>query len=201
KLSYNFLFVNSSDQWNDNYNGYFRDVTEGGTGLRRLGSYAQNRLFVNQLLGTHQLSDRIELDWGISANSVGYAMPDRVQNTLRLIDEGYVNTNNADTDNNRFNQRLDEDEYAVNLNGSYKLGRADAPRGVLRVGYQSRLKKREFESIQFNFDVADRASIVDPNNLDAFYNQEGYESGRFDIVSFFGESPQTYRGDQRIHAG
>src|SRR3546814_6049261 len=67
------------------------------------------------LLGTHQLSERIAVDWGVSANTVGYAMPDRVQNTLRLIDgEGYVNTNNADTDNNRFNQRLDENEYAVN---------------------------------------------------------------------------------------
>ncbi len=202
KFSYNFLFVNSSDQWNDNYDGYFRDITEGGTGLRRLGSYAQNRLFVNQLLGTHQLSDRIEVDWGVSANSVSYAMPDRVQNTLRLIDgQGYVNTNNADTDNNRFNQRLDEKEYAVNLNGSYKLGHGDQPQGILRVGYQGRIKKRDFESIQFNFDITDRMSIVDPNNLDAFYNQEGFESGRFSIGSFFGESPQTYQGEQQIHAG
>ena len=202
KLSYNFLFVNSSDQWNDNYDGYFRDVTEGGTGLRRFGSYAQNKLFVNQLLGTHQLSDRIDVDWGVSANTVGYAMPDRVQNTLRMIDgQGYVNTNNADTDNNRFNQRLDEHEYAVNLNGSYKIGQVGAPKGILRVGYQGRLKKRDFESIQFNFNINDRTSIVDPNNLDAFYNQDGFESGRFDIVSFFGESPQTYHGDQQIHAG
>src|SRR3546814_16144339 len=85
------------------------------------------------LLGTHQLSERIAVDWGVSANTVGYAMPDRVQNTLRLIDgEGYVNTNNADTDNNRFNQRLDENEYAVNLNGSYKLGHVDAPRSEER---------------------------------------------------------------------
>src|SRR5690606_24119297 len=202
KLSYNFLFVNSSDQWNDNYDGYFRDVTEGGTGLRRFGSYAQNRLFVNQLLGTHQLSDRIDVDWGVSANTVGYAMPDRVQNTLRMIDgQGYVNTNNADTDNNRFNQRLDEHEYAVNLNGSYKIGQVGVPKGILRIGYQGRLKKRDFESIQFNFNINDRTSIVDPNNLDAFYNQDGFESGRFDIVSFFGESPQTYHGDQQIHAG
>lgn len=202
KLSYNFLFVNSSDQWNDNYNGYFRDITEDGTGLRRLGSYAQNRLFVNQLLGTHQLSDRISVDWGMSANQVAYAMPDRVQNTLRLLDgQGYVNAQSTDTDNNRFNQQLDEHEYAVNLNGNYKLGNVDAPKGILRLGYQGRIKKRDFESIQFNFDINDRISIVDPNNLDAFYNQENFDRDLFSIGAFFGESPQTYRGDQQIHAG
>ncbi|WP_262249814.1 TonB-dependent receptor [Parapedobacter soli] len=202
KVSYNFLFVNSSNQWNDNYNGYFRDITEGGTGLRRLGSYAQNRLFVNQLLGVHQLSDRIDVDWGVSANHVAYAMPDRVQNTLRFIDgQGYVNAQSTDTDNNRFNQRLGENEFAVNLNGSYKLGNADAPEGILRVGYQGRIKKRDFESIQFNFEVNDRMSIVDPNNLDAFYNQENYERDLFSIGAFFGESPQTYSGDQQTHAG
>lgn len=202
KLSYNFLFVNSSDQWNDNYDGYFRDITEGGTGLRRLGSYAQNRLFVNQLLGTHQLSERIGVDWGVSANTVAYSMPDRVQNTLRLLDgQGYVNAQSTDTDNNRFNQRLDENEYAVNINGSYKLGHVEAPKGILRAGYQGRIKRRDFESIQFNFDINDRTSIVDPNNLDAFYNQENFDRSLFSIDGFFGEAPQTYSGDQQIHAG
>src|SRR5690606_36911070 len=83
KLSYNLLFVNSSDQWNDNYNGYFRDITEGTTGLRRLDSYAQNRVFVNQLLGAHRLSERLDVDWGMSVNHVANMMPDRIEHVLR----------------------------------------------------------------------------------------------------------------------
>jgi Outer membrane receptor proteins, mostly Fe transport len=204
KLSYNFLFVNSSDQWNDNYNGYFRDITEGTTGLRRLGSYAQNRVFVNQLLGTHQLTDRMDVDWGVSANRVAYIMPDRIENVLRYVDgQGYRIAEFADSDNNRFNQRLDENEYAVNLNGSYKIGNTEAPKGVIRLGYQGRIKKREFESIQFNFEHTSqgRAVIVDPNNLDALYNQESFANGYFNITGFAGESPQLYSGDQQIHAG
>ncbi|GGG94699.1 collagen-binding protein [Parapedobacter pyrenivorans] len=204
KLSYNFLFVNSSDQWNDNYNGYFRDITEGTTGLRRLGSYAQNRVFVNQLLGTHQLSSRIDVDWGVSANRVAYIMPDRIENVLRYVDgEGYRIAEFADSDNNRFNQRLDENEYAVNLNGSYKIGNTEAPGGIIRLGYQGRLKKREFESIQFNFEHTSqgRSVVVDPNNLDALYNQNSFASGYFNITGFAGESPQLYSGDQQIHAG
>lgn len=202
KLSYNFLFVNSSDQWNDNYDGYFRDITEGSTGLRRLGSYAQNRLFVNQLLGTHQFTDRVSVDWGISANHVAYAMPDRIQNMLRLIDgQGYMIAQNTKTDNNRFNQRLDENEYAINLNGSYKLGNSEVPKGILRVGYQGRLKKRDFESIQFNINHTELSLVVDPDNLDAYYNQTNYNNGYFGIEGFAGETPQTYHGDQQVHAG
>lgn len=202
KLSYNFLFVNSSDQWNDNYNGYFRDITEGSTGLRRLGSYAQNRLFVNQLLGTHQFTDRVRLDWGVSANHVAYAMPDRIQNMLRLVEgQGYLIAQNTKTDNNRFNQRLEENEYAVNLNGSYKLGGVEEPKGIFRVGYQGRLKKRGFESIQFNINHAELSLVVDPDNLDAYYNQMNYNNGYFGIEGFAGETPQTYHGDQQVHAG
>ncbi|RQP17539.1 MAG: TonB-dependent receptor [Parapedobacter sp.] len=202
KISYNLLFVNSSDQWNDNYSGYFRDITEDGTGLRRLGSYAQNKLFVNQLLGSHQLTDRIDVDWGLSANRVEYTMPDRIQNMLRLLDgQGYVIAQNARSDNNRFNQRLHENEYAVNLNGSYKIGDSETPKGIIRAGYQGRFKKRNFEALQFNFHHTERSLIVDPDNLDAYYNQENYDRGFFSIEGFFGERPQTYSGDQKIHAG
>ncbi len=202
KVSYNFLFVNSSDQWNDNYSGYFRDLTEDGTGLRRLGSYAQNKLFVEQLLGSHQLTDRIDVDWGLSANRVEYAMPDRRQNMLRLLNgQGYVIAENANSDNNRFNQRLNEEEYALNLNGSYKIGDSEAPNGVLRVGYQGRFKQRNFEALQFNFNHSERSLIMDPDNLDAYYNQANYDRGFFTMTGFFGERPQTYSGDQKIHAG
>ncbi len=204
KIAYNFLFVNSSDQWNDSFRGYFVDLTEDGTGLRQLGSYAQNKLFVNQLLGNHQLTDRIGVEWGASVNHIAYAMPDRVQNMLRFLgNDEYVIVQNTTTDNNHFNQRLNENEYAVNVAGNYRLGDTGAPKGIIRLGYQGRLKMRDFESIQFNFRIPEeqRNMIVDPNDMDAFYNQQNYNNGFFRIESFAGEIPQSYNGDQRIHAG
>lgn len=201
KLSYNLLFVNSSDQWNDNYDGYFRDLTENGTGLRRLGSYAQNRLFVNQVLGTHRLNNRVDVDWGASANRVNYMMPDRIENMLRHAGEGeYLIVQNAHSDNNRFSQRLDETEYAVNLNGSYRIGHTEAPKGMIRVGYQGRFKNRDFESVQFNFNHIERSLILNANNLDAYYNKENYNRNYFQITGFAGEAPQVYTGEQHIHA-
>lgn len=202
KVAYNFLFVNSSDQWNDTYSGYFRDLTEDGTGIRRVGSYGQNKLFVQQLLGSHQLDGRIRMDWAVSANLVRYIMPDRRQNMLRTQGgQGYVIAENANSDNNRFNQRLNEREYSVNLNAGYRIGSEDVPKGFIRAGYQGRLKYRGFEALQFNFNHLQRSEIVDPDDLDDYYNPTNFNQGYFTITGFFGERPQTYRGEQTIHAG
>src|SRR5690554_7986815 len=42
---------------------------------------------------------------------------------------------------------------------------------------------------------------VTPNNLDAFFNQQNYDNGLFRNESFAGMTPQTYTGEQNIHAG
>ena len=205
KLSYNFMMVNSSQQSNDVFTGFIRDLAEDNNGLMQRGTYAQTRLFVNQLLGRHQLNDRLDLDWGLSANTVAGIMPDRIQNSLRYqpARDGYVLIQNTTTDNHRYNQRLDEYEYALNLNATYKLGDDYDPNGLIRAGYSGRMKKRNFEAIQFNFRVNGDFlnTLVDPNNLDAFFNADNYNNSNFRIESFAGETPQTYSGAQDVHAG
>lgn len=205
KLSYNFMFVNSSEQSNDNFTGFIRDLAEEDNGLLQRGTYSQTQLFINQLLGTHQLTDRFSFDWGLSANTVNGQMPDRIQNSLRYLRarDGYVFIQNTTTDNHRYNQQLDENEYALNLNTTYQLGSGYEPDGLIRLGYSGRMKKRDFEAIQFNFrmDGPQLQELIDPTNLDAFFNQDNYNRGYFAIESFAGETPQTYSGDQDIHAG
>lgn len=205
RLSYNFMFVNTSSQTNDWYRGFIRDLAENDNGLIQRGTYQQNKLFVNQLLGAHVLSDRVDLDWGVSATKITSEMPDRIQNKLRYIDAegGYTLAQNTTTDNHRYNQRLDEYEYAINVGGTYKLGSVDNPQGFIKIGYNGRFKNRDFEAIQFNFRVTGTqlSTVVDPDNLDAFFNQINYNNGYFRIESFAGETPQTYQGEQQTHAG
>lgn len=205
RLSYNFMMINSSQQTNDVFTGFIRDLAEDNNGLMQRGTFAQTKLFVNQLLGRHQLTDRIDMDWGLSANTVAGHMPDRIQNTLRYQPgrEGYVLVQNTTTDNHRYNQRLDEHEYALNLNTSYKLGLDYDPSGQIQVGYSGRMKKRDFEAIQFNFrvDGSYLNTLIDPLNLDAFFNVDNYNNNHFRIESFAGETPQTYSGEQDVHAG
>ncbi|WP_432672912.1 TonB-dependent receptor domain-containing protein [Flavobacterium sp. SM2513] len=208
KISYNFLYVNSSSQVNDEYKGFIRDIAENNNGLIRRGTYTQNQLMVNQLLGAHKINDRLEFNWGTSFNKIESQMPDRTQNTLWFneAENGYNFAVNTTTDNHRYYQSLSEDEFAVNVSGAYKFMKdaSDSFKGKLTLGYNGRFKKRDFEATQFNFNIANNQSttVVDPYNLDAFFNGANFNNGFFTIETFSGNNikPQTYNGEQNIHA-
>lgn len=208
KISYNFLYVNSSSQVNDEYKGFIRDIAENDNGLVRRGTYTQNQLMVNQLLGSHKINDRIDFNWGASFNKIESQMPDRTQNTLFFNDNanGYNFAVNTTTDNHRYYQSLTEDEFAVNVAADYKFMKdeSEAFKGKLTLGYNGRFKKRDFEATQFNFKIANEQSnsLVDPYNLDNFFNTQNFNNGFFTIETFSGSNikPQTYNGEQNIHA-
>ncbi len=206
-MAYNFLFVNSSDQSRDIYTGFIRDIAEDDNGLIQRGTYIQNTLMVHQLLGNHKLTDKIDLKWGASYNKIEGDMPDRTQNTLRFVEasNGYTFAQNTTTDNHRYYQNLIEDELAANVSVSYKLNQDEdgLSKGKITLGYNGRIKNRDFEAIQFNFRItgSQLGTVVNPNNLDQFLNQQNYSNGFFNIESFSGLVPQTYEGEQIIHAG
>ena len=208
KISYNFLFVNSSSQVNDEYKGFIRDLAEDNNGMIRRGTYTQNQLMINQLLGTHKINDRLDFNWATSFNKIESQMPDRTQNTLAFNEtqNGYLFADNAATDNHRYYQSLVEDEFAVNVSGDYKFKKdADEEfKGKLTLGYNGRFKQRDFEATQFNFSIANEQTntVVDPYNLNAFFNVENFNNGFFTIETFSGSNikPQTYNGEQNIHA-
>lgn len=202
RLSYNFLSVNSSDQSADTYAGFIRDLAENGQGLVQRNTFRQNKLFVNQILGNHILTNKIDLDWGLSYNNVVSSMPDRTQNTMGINNQlGYrVLLQNHPSENHRYFQDLTEKEYAFNIVGHYKLG--DDDKGRISLGYNGKIKDRDFEDIQFNFNIrtSGRQQEVDPNNLDAFFNQDNFNQGLFLMEGFALDIPQTYHGKQDIHA-
>ncbi|WET01034.1 TonB-dependent receptor [Flavobacterium sp. YJ01] len=207
KIGYNFLFVNSSEQTRDTYFGSDRDFDNSDASLQvQRGTFTQNTVIINQLLGNDKITDKINLDWGVSYNTVKGDMPDRTQNKMfyNPTTDRYTLAQRTTTDNQRYFQDLTENEAAANLALSYKLGDKDGePKGKITVGYNGRFKKRDFEAIQFNFNIsqAGQNTSVNPNNLDAFFNQENYQNGLFSTAAFAGMAPQTYDGKQDIHAG
>jgi hypothetical protein len=81
--------------------------------------------------------------------------------------------------------------------------------GKVTFGLNERIKSRGFQATQFNIKATsgNTNTIVDPNNLDLFYNQTNFDAGNFTIATFRGNSqvfnalfPQTYGGDLMIHA-
>ena len=208
KINFNTVFVNTSTQSKEDYTGYIVDVANDGNGLIRRTTYTKNSLWINQLLGENKLSDRSKLNWGLSYNTIQGNMPDRVQNTFRKQTDGYT----LYPDNNRYFQKLNEDEAAINTSFDYKFRKIEDGlyKGKITFGFSSRYKTRDFEATQFSLKTASNHinTIVDPENLDLFYNQQNLDAGYFNISTFRGGSqvsnaldPQTYNGEQSINAG
>ncbi|TJZ61438.1 TonB-dependent receptor [Sphingobacterium olei] len=203
RINYNLVYINSSNQFYDEFSGYMVDLNEDGMGLLQRSTFDQNRLIINQLLGDHKISDRFDVKWGAAYNSVEGNMPDRVQTILGFneAETGFEVRYNDPTNNHRYYHKLNEGEFVANLLGSYLMD--EDGRGKLSVGYQGRFKRRDFEAIQLNLNIASEhrfSTLIDPYNRDAFYNAENYSNGFFTIQSFAGDAPMTYEGKQDIHA-
>ncbi len=207
-LAYNFLYIKSSDLSRDTYTGSDRDFEgDHDSLLVQRGTFIQNTVLINQLLGNHKLNEKLGFDWAVSYNTIESDMPDRTQNKMFYWKDSdtYTLAQRTITDNHRYFQNLKEDEIAANLALNYKLGVDENgnEKGKVTIGYNGRVKKRDFEAIQYNFRVSGDAltSAVNPNNLDTFFNQQNYAGGLFGIEAFAGDTPQTYTGEQNIHAG
>ena len=212
KISFNSLFINSSSQVKDEYFGYVADLEDTGNGLIRRSQYVKNTLFVNQLLGEHTISSRSKFNWGVAQNNITGDTPDRMYNSFKKTDEGYVLISKSKPDNHRYFQRLKEYETVANAAVDYKFkkdGEGDF-KGKFTLGYNGRFKNRDFKATQFNFKTEGPylGTLVDPDNLDLFYNQQNLNNGYFNVSTFIGNSeinnaldPQKYSGEQIIHGG
>ncbi|MCC2599241.1 TonB-dependent receptor [Sphingobacterium sp. FBM7-1] len=204
KLTYNFMYVNAGNQYRDKFTGYIRDGgvdAENYRGTINRSTFSSTQLFINQLLGKHTLTDKIELDWGLAYNHVKGDMPDRLQSMHSETASGehhFIRINAAD--NHRYTYYLKENELAANIAASYKIG---DDKGKLTVGYNGRMKERSFDVMQLNFNILDgqqNTTTIDPANLNQYLGAAGYGTF-YNIVGLAGNAFQTYTGDQDIHAG
>ena len=218
-LKYNFLMLNNSEQKQEEFTGIIDredDAPEGGGFIQR-ATFDRTTLYIHQLLGAHDLSDQLEINWGAAYNYVLNVVPDRRQNTLLP-----VSNNNpegpksfalvsAASENHRFFQDLEEDEIAANISTTFKFKENEDEEfdGRLTIGYNGRFKNVNFEAIQFNYQFLDIANqpLVDQRNIDAYFEQNSLSSGLYQIRTFRGASsfagaldPQTFGGDQQINA-
>ncbi len=227
-IKINSLFVNTSNQKREEYTGVidaFDFASEGG-GFAQRGIFDKTSLFVNQLLGDHKIGEQLEINWGGSYNTIINDVPNRLQNIIAPNNDNdpegpksFKETLN-ESDNHRYYHELTEDEMAANLSATYKFKKNedDGFNGKLTIGYSGRLKDVNFEATQFNFNIIlrdpqtnqtiNQPLITDVYNLDGYFNQQNIDNGYFSIKTFRGDAsqpsaltPQTYGGEQKIHAG
>ena len=213
------LFINSSNQSLDEYNGIinvFDNASDGGGFVKR-ATFSKTSLVINQISGNHKFGKKTELDWGVAYNHVNNVIPDRRQNMLVPKDNNDPNgvktvSDLAASDNHRYFQELFEDEFAATITGSYVFAKnkEDEHKGKLTFGYSGRFKKVDFKATQFNFRInrAVTQPVVNQHNLDAYFTKENLANNFFKTETFRGDAttpnaldPQTYFGNQYINGG
>jgi hypothetical protein len=211
-LKFNSMFINSSTQDHKEFEGIIDsfDIAADGGGYIRRSNLDQTTLIINQLLGSHSLTEKTKFNWGVSYNSLKNIIPDRMQNTL-IPQNGQSDPNikqvsdNNDSENHRFYQNLKDNQLAADLSVDYRFSKnEDGYKGKFTIGYNGYTKKVGFEARQFNFDINTAASqpVVDKNNIDGYFNQTNFSNNLFSIKTFNGGlAPQTYDGEQNIQAG
>lgn len=219
-IKYNFVLLNNTEQKHEEFDGILdrEDDAPNGGGLIQRGTFERTTLMVNQLLGSHDLSEKFGLNWAVGYNTVKNLIPDRRQSILLPVSNNdpqgpkSFRLVSAASANHRFFQDLTEDEISANLSTSYKFKKNedDAFDGKVTLGYNGRFKNVDFEATQFNYQIlnANNQPVVDPYDIDAYFEQNGPSSGFWQIRTFRGTAstegsldPQTYGGEQQINAG
>lgn len=187
-------YIHTTEQKLGNYNGYNRDYYDVDvsqdryvTQLRR-ATYRTNDLLVNQLRGEHTITEPLKISWNIGFNRLDSRRPDRQQNVTiydKLNNTSFFASSNPGA-NNRYYDRLLENDYVGDLHADYKLGE----KAKITLGYSGRYKDSDFKATQYNFRIlpVQGSYFVDPNNYDSFFNNANYQAGGFfDIVTFRGD--------------
>ena len=132
-------------------------------------------LLNNQLLGHHELTSQCDVNWSASYGLTNSDEPDRRQ-VVFFRNEGSdkLNLFKLNQTTNRYFGELQEKEIVGDLRTSYKWGDAN----LIRVGGTYKSKKRDFESVNFYYDInalnADVTNIYDTNG---YLNQENIANG------------------------
>ncbi|HEU0137493.1 MAG TPA: TonB-dependent receptor [Flavobacterium sp.] len=205
-IKINSVFINQS---RSDVNEYDFTNENGSNSFTRQTITEQNQLFVNQLLGSNALSNRLDLDWGGSFAIVKSDMPDRITNSLVEGNDGFTFNTNTQSMNNRYFQGLEENEIAAKALFSYKLFPSDSTdfKGRLTFGYNGRIKNRDFEATQFNFRVNGSVPTTE-NTIDEFLNAENQTqatsiNNTFKILTARNAGslkPFTYSADLSVHS-
>ena len=205
-IKWNSVFVNSSKS---DVNEYAFINENGSDSFTTQTITEQNKLFLNQLLGKNELSDKLTLNWGGSYGMVNSDMPDRITSTLVESTNGYIFNTNSQSTNNRYFQSLDENEIAAKVIFDYKMfkGKDEDYKGKLTFGYNGRIKSRDFEATQFNFRI-NGAIETTPSTIDDFLNANNQSestniNNTFKILTSRNAGslkPFTYNADLNIHS-
>ena len=183
RIGYNFMMVHATKESVGEYLGMDADYQSSDTyeGFMRRQQTNDNLLFVNQLISKWQLGKQLDLNAGLSYNTISGNEPDRRINNLVKTDRGYVPMKGTGIQQRYFSE-LDEKDFNARASLVYKLKDGFEQNSNVQIGYMGRFIDDGFEATEYDMSVV-RQNEFDINNVrfDDYYNQGNYAGGVFQL--------------------
>ncbi|MEH6657809.1 TonB-dependent receptor [Leeuwenhoekiella marinoflava] len=159
----------------------------------------QTRLWVNQLFGDHQLSEKNDLNWGVGFNLLSADEPNRTRNEINITpDADFVELGvQGGFQQRKSFQLIDDQEVAGFIKDTYVLSEDfdTGDKAELSGGLNIRYKSRDFKS-QFIGATESNAGAdfgdVSIDNLDVIFTEDNFQSGDLDFKFL---PTDRYKGD------
>ena len=207
KLMFTSNVIHSSEQDFRIFSGYLMDTAENGKGLIHRADNKVTTVYANQLFGEHKFENNWDFNWGGSINYIESDRPNRMQNSMYYNDnlQAYALTINSPGDNQRYFDELTGYDYQGKIDVSKKWDRLKVTAGAYGV-----FKRRDFDATQINLRARSSSQIVDPTNLDAFFNRTNFNNGLIELSTLRGLGtsnldnlldPLSYNTEQKIYSG
>lgn len=215
QLRVNSLLINKlSDEVYEagrNGEGYVYEETEPVEGLGQFvrdQNTKQTRLWVNQLLGDHQLGERNTLNWGFGANLVKAEEPNRMRNEINFNENLVQLGRRGGFQQRKTSQEIDDIEFNGFINDRHRLLSTANQQLYLNVGASFRQKERDFESLFLGLEERSLNSLTPSSidNLSHVFTQSNLDDNLLKMNMLRGDDdrnplPDTYDAELQNAAG
>ncbi|MCT4588478.1 MAG: TonB-dependent receptor [Carboxylicivirga sp.] len=203
-INFNSMFIHKTKdelyEQGRNGEGYVfdQDPQEDGAFVRDQ-NLKQTTLFINQLLGSHNLNDKHHLNWAMAYNIVNADEPNRIRNEVNILDENTVQfAHVGDYQQRKSRQEIKDSEINGYLKDEFKLIDEENKKIKLNFGANFRNKTRDFESL-FMGVRAKGVQVESIDNLDeALLDESLYQDGSLIVRR---GRPNLYHADLMVYAG
>lgn len=183
-----------------NGEGYVFDQDPQETGaFVRDQNLRETQIYINQLLGSHRVSENNQLEWAAGYNYVNSDEPNRIRNEVNILDENTVQfAHVGDFQQRKSLQSIEDGEVNGYLKNTYTLQDENDKKLKLNFGANVRMKQRDFQSLF----VGVRAKGVQVNSIDnmddALLNSALYSNNELIIRD---RKPDFYNANLNVYAG
>jgi len=157
------------------------------------------QIFVNQLLGSHRITEKNQLDWAAGFNYVNSDEPNRIRNEVNILDENTVQfAHVGDFQQRKSRQSIQDIEFNGYIKDAIILIDEERKNVNLNYGANFRMKERDFESLFIGV-RAKGIQVGSIDNLDEALLNESLYSNKSLIIR--DRKPDLYTANLTVIAG